>query len=78
MAELADARDSNSRSFGIVGPIDGMEDYEYFAILESLADRKTAKKIVDTVAPNWWDFSKDPDEFLVARKQIAQQILKLK
>jgi hypothetical protein len=57
---------------------DGMEDYEYFAILEKLTDKKTIKKIVDTISPNWWDFSKDPDEFLAAREKIAQQILNLK
>jgi len=72
---------------GIDGPVtsmrlknlrDGMEDYEYFRILEKLTDKKTVKKIVDAVAPNWWNFSKDPDDFLAAREKIAQQILKLK
>ncbi|MBN2594184.1 MAG: DUF4091 domain-containing protein [Sedimentisphaerales bacterium] len=72
---------------GIDGPVismrlknlrDGMEDYEYFAILEKLTDKKTVKKLVDTIAPNWWNFSKDPDEFLAAREKIAQQILNLK
>jgi len=69
---------------GIDGPVismrlknlrDGMEDYEYFAILEKLTDKKTVKKIVDAVAPNWWDFSKDSNEILAAREKIAQQIL---
>ena len=72
---------------GIDGPVismrmknlrDGMEDYEYFIILESLTDKKTVKKIVNTISPNWWSFSKAPNEFLAARKKIAQQILKLK
>ena len=72
---------------GIDGPVasmrvknlrDGMEDYEYLAILEKLAGQKVVKEIVDTIAPNWWNFSKDPDEFLAAREKIAQQILKLK
>ena len=57
---------------------DGMEDYEYFAILEKLAGRETVRQIVDTVAPNWWSFSKDPDKFLMAREKLAAQILKLK
>jgi hypothetical protein len=43
-----------------------MEDYEYFVVLEKLTDRNTIKKIVDTVAPNVWDFSKNPNEFLSA------------
>jgi hypothetical protein len=71
---------------GIDGPVtsirlknlrDGMEDYEYFAILEKLTDKKTVKKIVDAVAPNWWNFSKDSNEILAAREKIAQQILSL-
>ena len=36
------------------------------------------KKIVNIIAPNWWNFSKDPVEFLAAREKIAEQILKLK
>ena len=72
---------------GIDGPVismrmknlrDGMEDYEYFAILERLTDKKTVKKIIDAIAPNWWDFSKDPNKFLAAREKIARQILNLK
>ena len=72
---------------GIDGPVssmrlknlrDGMEDYEYFAILERLAGKETVKKIVSIIAPNWWNFSKDPDEFLAAREKIAEQILRLK
>jgi len=57
---------------------DGMEDYEYFVILERLADKQTVKKLIDAIAPNWWNFSRDPNEFFVAREKIAQQILKLK
>ena len=72
---------------GIDGPVtsmrlknfrDGMEDYEYFAILEKLTDKRAVKKIIDTIAPNWWGFSKEPDEFLAAREKIAREILKLK
>jgi len=72
---------------GIDGPVasmrlknlrDGMEDYEYFAILEKSAGKAAVKTIVDTIAPNWWDFSKDPDEFLAARERLAREILELK
>jgi hypothetical protein len=72
---------------GIDGPVtcmrlknlrDGMEDYEYFAILEKLTNKKNVKKIIDTITPNWWDFSKNPDEFLAARVKIAKQIIDLK
>ncbi|MBW8042506.1 MAG: DUF4091 domain-containing protein [Planctomycetes bacterium] len=72
---------------GIDGPVccmrvknlrDGMEDYEYFAILEKLAGKEAVIKIVNTVAPNWWSYSKDTDKFLSAREKLAQEILKRK
>lgn len=79
---------------GIDGPIasmrmknlrDGMEDYEYFVILEKLAapqgvlrSKKAVKEIVDAIAPNWWNFTKDPNKFLAARERLAEQILRLK
>jgi hypothetical protein len=72
---------------GIDGPVcsmrlknlrDGMEDCEYLAMLEKLAGKQAVKKIVDTIAPNWWNFSKDPNDFLAARKELAEQILRLK
>ncbi|NIP28275.1 MAG: DUF4091 domain-containing protein [Phycisphaerae bacterium] len=72
---------------GIDGPIcsmrmknlrDGMEDYEYFTILESLTGDKVVEKIVNTVAPNWWDFSKEPNKFLAAREKLAEEIVKRK
>jgi hypothetical protein len=57
---------------------DGMEDYEYLAILERLAGRKSVRKIVDTVAADWWNFSRDAGKFLAARERLAGQILSLK
>ena len=53
-----------------------MEDYEYFAILEQLAGKEIVKKIVNTVAPNWWNFSKEPEKFLAAREELAEEIMK--
>ncbi|MHC4433992.1 MAG: DUF4091 domain-containing protein, partial [Planctomycetota bacterium] len=72
---------------GIEGPVasirvknlrDGMEDYEYLAILEGLAGRQATKKIVDGIAPNWWNFSREPDKILRAREELVRQILALK
>jgi len=57
---------------------DGMEDYEYFVLLENLADKETVKKIVDTVAPEWWNFSEDPATITAARENLALEILKRK
>jgi hypothetical protein len=72
---------------GIDGPIasirvknlrDGMEDYEYFALLENLAGKEIVEKIVSTIAPNWWDFTKEPGKFLTARQKLAEEIVKRK
>jgi len=30
------------------------------------------------IAPNWWNFTKDPNKFLAARERLAEQILRLK
>jgi len=68
---------------GIDGPIasmriknlrDGMEDYEYFALLEKRAGPQAVQKAVDRIAPNWWDYCRDPDAILAARREMARQI----
>ena len=70
---------------GIDGPVacmrvknlrDGMEDYEYLAILEKLAGREAVKEIVNNIAPNWWNFSKDGSQILAAREKLAERIIK--
>ena len=72
---------------GIDGPVcsmriknlrDGMEDYEYFTILEKLKGKEIVEKIVNTVAPSWWNFSKESSEFLAAREKLAEEIVKRK
>lgn len=72
---------------GIDGPItsirlknlrDGMEDYEYLAILEGLGGSQAVKEHVDKIAPNWWDANRDPDQLLAVRKEIAQAIVSAK
>jgi hypothetical protein len=68
---------------GIDGPVasmrlknlrDGMEDYEYFVLLEHAAGKEVVKKLVDKIAPNWWDYSKQPDKLLEVRQELAEQI----
>ncbi len=69
---------------GMEGPVtsmrlknlrDGMEDYEYFALLEQRAGAAAVKEVVDRIAPNWWDYSRDPEAILAARRELAQRIL---
>jgi len=68
---------------GIDGPIasmrlknirDGMEDYEYFALLEKAGGGEAVKKAVDRIAPNWWDYCRDPQALLEVRRELAHQI----
>ncbi len=69
---------------GIDGPItsirlkvlrDGLEDYEYFVLLESLAGPEAVQEIVDRIAPNWWDYSRDPEAIFAARRELAERIV---
>lgn len=69
---------------GIDGPVasirlknirDGMEDYEYFALLEKRAGPAAVQKLVDRIAPNWCDYCRDPETLLAVRRELAQQIL---
>jgi hypothetical protein len=57
---------------------DGMEDYEYFVLLEKLVGREAVTEIVSRVAPDWWATAEDPDAILSAREIIANEILKSK
>ena len=68
---------------GIDGPVasmriknlrDAMEDYEYFVLLEQRAGTPAVQKLVDRVAPNWWDYARDPQSILAVRREMAQQI----
>jgi len=72
---------------GINGPIasmrlknirDGMEDYEYFVLLEKRAGQDAVKKVVDRIAPNWWDYSRDPKAINAVRSEIARLITERK
>jgi hypothetical protein len=69
--------------YGIDGPVasmrlknlrDGMEDYEHFVLLEKRRGADAVRKIVDRVAPNWWDYCRDSEAILDARGELARQI----
>ena len=49
----------------------GMEDYEYFALLEKRAGPQAVQKVVDRIAPSWWEYCRDPDAILAARREMA-------
>jgi hypothetical protein len=71
------------RDAGFDGPVtsirlknirEGLEDYEYFAILEKLGEEEFVGEMVDTACPEWWDFTKDPEILLKVREQLAVKI----
>jgi hypothetical protein len=69
---------------GIDGPVasmrlkvfrDSVEDFDYFWILKNLTGRDTVTKVVSPVASSFRAYSKAPNDYVKARKAIAQMIL---
>ncbi len=72
---------------GINGPIasvrlknlrDGMEDYEYFILLEKCGGEAIIEEIVKNAVPTWGSWDQDTDRLLERRRKIASEILRLK
>jgi hypothetical protein len=68
---------------GIDGPIasmrlktfrDGAEDYKYLTLLDSLAGNAQTMTVVSPIVSDFQHYSKDPETYLAARKQIAELI----
>ena len=69
---------------GIEGPVasmrlknlrDGMEDYEYFAILDKLDASDVVDEIVRTAVPTWGSWDQDPHALPALRERLAAEIL---
>ncbi|HWR20976.1 MAG TPA: LamG-like jellyroll fold domain-containing protein, partial [Verrucomicrobiae bacterium] len=56
---------------------DGVEDYDYLALLKSLGDPTLAQTLAQTLAPAWDSWNHDPAALLAAREQAAGRILHL-
>ena len=56
---------------------EGLEDYEYFSILENMGGHKFVKEIIDSISPNWWNYMRDPEVLLRARERLAKKIIEL-
>ena len=54
---------------------DSLEDYEYFALLEQRGGQESLKRIVDSIAPNWREYTRDSQKLLHARRELAKAIL---
>jgi hypothetical protein len=70
---------------GIDGPVasirlknlrDGMEDYEYFVILEKRQGKDVVEEIVRSAVPTWGTWEQDPHRLLELRKRLAMEILR--
>jgi len=70
---------------GIEGPVasirlkclrDGMEDYEYFVILEQLGGKKVVDEVVHKAVPTWGTWLQHPNSLLDLRRHLAQEILR--
>jgi len=69
---------------GIEGPVasmrlknlrDGMEDYEYFALLEARGGADKVDEIVKTAVPTWGRWDQDPLRLEALRRRLAVEIL---
>lgn len=69
---------------GVSGPVaslrlkairDGMQDYDYCALLAACRGRAAADAIVRTVARSWFDWDRNPGSIHVARERLAKAIV---
>jgi hypothetical protein len=53
---------------------EGLEDYEYLALLTKVKGAKVANQCVDSLVRNAYDYDQDPKKLYAVRAQIAQQL----
>ncbi|RPJ33551.1 MAG: DUF4091 domain-containing protein, partial [Planctomycetaceae bacterium] len=70
---------------GIEGPVasirlknlrDGMEDYEYFTLLEKRGGKAIVDEVVRSAVPTWGTWNQDPRQLLTLRERLAREIMK--
>ena len=54
---------------------DGIEDYEYLAILERAGLADAAQKVIMPLAGSWFEWEKDPAAYETARADLAKMIV---
>ncbi len=57
---------------------EGLEDYEYFAILDKAGERQFVQDVVNEICPEWWECKGTPESLLKAREKLAEKIVLLK
>lgn len=55
---------------------DGLEDYEYFALLDNLGARDVVDEIVRQAVPTWGTWNQDPMALPQLRERLAEEIVK--
>ena len=50
---------------------DGLEDFDYLALLEARGLREKALKIVMPVAGSWYEWAQNPGDYYAARERLA-------
>jgi hypothetical protein len=53
-----------------------MEDYEYFALLESRGGGDFVKEIAKDAVPTWGSWDQDTDRLLERRRLLAREIMR--
>ena len=70
---------------GIEGPVasirlkclrDGMQDYEYFVILEQLGGKEIVDELVRKAVPTWGTWAQNPTSLPDLRRRLAEEILR--
>jgi hypothetical protein len=70
---------------GIEGPVgsvrlknlrDGMEDYEYFVLLEKLGGKEVVDELVRNAVPTWGSWDENTGHLLERRRILATEILR--
>ena len=73
------------KEIGIDGPIasirlknlrDGLEDYEYFVLLEELGGAEAVDAAVREAVPTWGAWKQDPETLLELRRRLAGEIVR--
>ena len=53
---------------------EGMEDYEYFVLLESLGEKSFADKEVQKIVKSWYQWDESPQRMLEVRRILGEEI----
>lgn len=56
---------------------DGIEDFDYFQLLEKAGQSDVAMQIVQRMTPSWFEWSEDAAAYEAARAELARAILSL-